>query len=334
MLAFILECIVRGTKIRHNFSSFSIAKFSDTIYFMLQRFLISCWSKRPLRPYVREASASGKLTPIAIACLLLCTTVLRAQQRPADIDKTIAAYLERITYWGAVYKTPTDYNDSLMAANERLMTYMKVVCEQPATLRYSFPKALENGLIVVSSEDSTLRFYSWDSWVDPSLHVFNSLVQYHTSAGIKIRVLNNVSNLYKRGDPGSYFMDITTVRTKAGKTVYMATDCSIAGENKGYGVRAYTIEKDSLITTPFFRSGNKVTSSLDYAARENYSGDTTGGFHGQLVSLHFSTDKKRLFLPEISPTGILSFKYFIFKFNGEMFVYRKIGEDKEEMVTE
>ncbi len=259
---------------------------------------------------------------------------LQAQEPLTDIDQHIAAYLERISYWGAVYKTPTDYNDSLMAANERLMTYMKIVCKNPATLKYSFPKALENGLIVVSSEDSSLRFYSWDSWVDPALHVFNSIVQYHTSAGVKMKVLNNVSNLYKRGDPGSYFMDITTVRTKTGKTVYMATDCSIAGENKGYGVRAYTIEKDTLTTVPFFKTGNTVTSTLDYAARENYSGDTTGGFHGQLVSMHFSTDKKRFYLPEISPTGILSFKYFIFKFNGEMFVYRKIGSDKEEQVIE
>jgi hypothetical protein len=268
-----------------------------------------------------------------IFCLLLTCLAfanhLHAQQSLPDIDKRANTLLERITYWGELYKTPTDYNDSLVADNERLMTYLKTACENPLTIRYGFPLSLESGLITSTSEDSLLRFYSWDTWMDPSFHCFNSLVQYNTPKGVQVKVLNNVSNLYKRGDPGSYVTDIVTVKTKDSKTVYLATDCSIVGNDRGYEVKAYTIRNDSLVATPFFKAGSRITPSLDYAYRENYTGDSTGGFHGQFNTIHFSEDKTKLYMPIISNTGRMDSRYYIYKFNGDMYVYRKRGDDKQ-----
>ncbi len=267
---------------------------------------------------------------------LICTIFLSASlhaQRAREVDKTVSGYLERINYWGEVFKTPTDYNDSLIVANDRLMSYMKATCQDPATLRYGFEKAQESGLLTVTSEDSSLRFYCWDTWLDETLHCFDALVQYTTASGTKVNVISSISNLYKHGDPGSYFTDLVTVHTNAGKTVYLATDCNIAGDSKGYEVKAYTIEKDSLISIPFFKTGDKVTKSIDYAYRENYTGDSTGGYHGQFNSLHFSADKSKLFLPIISNTGIMNERYYIYKFEGDMFVYKKKGEDKHDEVV-
>lgn len=251
-------------------------------------------------------------------------------QTPTDIDSRVAAYLKVINYWGEMFKTPTDYDDSLIAANNRLFDYMKVVCYNPATLKASFPKAQEEGLITISSDDSILRFYSWDTWIDQTLHCFNSFMQYRTTKGIKVVVLNSLSNLYKHGDPGAYITDVTTVHTSSGKTVYLVTDCNIAGDNKGYEVKAYTMQQDTLVSIPFFKNGKNVLRSVDYAYRENYTGDTTGVNHGQFNTLHFSADKSKLFLPIIAINGEIDERYYIFKFDGEMYVYKKKGEDKEE----
>ena len=265
---------------------------------------------------------------ISLLLLAASCSALAQEESGQSIDRTISKYLEQINYLGELNKVPTDYDDSLIAANHRLIVYLQSACAGPLHTTTPLPKAEEGGLIINASSDGQLRYYAWDTWADQKSHFFDGLLQFNTPHGVKVAVLNNIDELNKRGDPGSYITEVATCQTTDGKTVYLPIECSIVSGNKGYGIRAIEIKNDTISPIPFFKTHKLKTSYIDFAFQEYYSGDTAGT-GSLLTTLHFSADKKTLYVPEITLRGRLTTRYFIYKYNGDMFVYKRRGEDEE-----
>ncbi len=235
------------------------------------------------------------------------------------MDSVMASYLKGINVQANAHKYAPEESDSLFALNRHLMAYLKGIASDYKTIGSHFSNAENMGLMSMISEDKLFRIYAWDTWTGNTMHYFNSLAQYRFGNNASIKVLNDISDSSKPLDPGSYPTEINTVKTKKGQTVYLLTDCTVASaHDKAEGIKAYTIENGELNAIPFFKTKKKITNYIDFVYDVTYDSLTS-----LIISIHFSPDKKSLYIPVITRTGHLANEYWEYVFNGKKYVFRK-----------
>jgi hypothetical protein len=270
-------------------------------------------------------------TSIAILCYcLLFINTISAQTTDADkADYTIAVYLNKINHLSQVKRDPDVESDSLILVNNQLMAYIQSIGNQPAILASALSRAEDAGMIMQTSEDKKIRFYAWDTWIDNAMHYFNLLAQYQAGNETKMLVLNDIAiRTNDLRDPGSYPTELDMIQNRDGKTIYMLSDCSVAPNNyKANGVKAYAIEDGIRKTVSFFETTGAPVDNIDYVFNATY--DSTN-FNPGII--HFSEDKKQLFVPYVTPNGKLSKDFLLYNFDGRKYVLnkkqRKMMEEK------
>jgi len=236
-----------------------------------------------------------------------------------NADSTMAWYLKRISYWASATKYAPEESDSLIDLNRKLMGYVINFGGNADNLTARFPRSEALGLISMASDDNKLKLYAWDTWTGNTMHYFNAVAQYSRGNGAGVKILNDISDTTKTPDPGAYVTEINTVHTSDGKVVYLVTDCTVASKNeKATGIKAYTIENGELKNLSFFKTKKLITNYIDLVYNISY--DPVNSF---VSVIHFSADKKELFIPVVSADGRLANKYWVYVFNGEMYVFKK-----------
>lgn len=236
-------------------------------------------------------------------------------------DSTFAHYLRIIDHWSNIYKDPGIESDSLVIPSNELMKYAKQELTQPETMTAPFRSAVNEGLVVASSDDSKLRCYAWDTYIGGSMHVYDALMQYASGEQIKVKTLNDLNNYRDRPDPGAYPTEITTMYTQTGKTVYLVVDCSIVSDKeKSYGIKAYSMQDGTLEVIPFFKNGKMMENNINYVFNTIPGKDS---LPHELNMIHLSQDKSKLFIPIIYPNGTLSDAYKEYEFDGSVFDYKR-----------
>lgn len=200
--------------------------------------------------------------------------------------------------------------------NQPLFDYLiKVLNSQPNTLKESF-STLNNPskLTIVTSADKRFRIYSWDDMDGGTMRSYSSIIQYKASDGIHAIALYNEAMDNPNNDTPSYFYsNIYTIKTKSGKTVYLALRKAIfSTRDVSTGIQAFTIENNKVQDTiHFFKTRTNSLNSFDCYYVYGYD---------QKPVIHFSADKKYLYVANIDyETPILN--WLVYKFDGYKFVY-------------
>jgi len=255
-----------------------------------------------------------------LAIFAICRS--EAQAKYPDIpymDSTMAAYLQQINFWSSYINGMSEPPDTLVHTNNRLMEYLKMVAADPHTIYTSFPLAEGKGLMSITSSDGKLRVYAWDTWTGGSMHYFNSLAQYNAVANVNVKVLNDVNSNSKSADPGAYYTEMNTIAKADGKTAYLITDCTIASKtNKANGIHAYEIDGNDLKKTMLFKTRKHISDFIDFVYDVSYD-----SINAIIVSIHFSPDKRKLYIPVVLKNGRLANEYWVYVFKGDKYVYKK-----------
>ncbi len=236
----------------------------------------------------------------------------------------ILAELDKISLFEGLYSfdRAADFDSvgakKLMKENERLARYMdKIFNHVPATLHMAFDDLKDHHFRYVTSDDGKVRVYSWETFVN---EMDNQFFQYKAGDSVRVSWINRISgDVY---EPGFYasndYTSITGIATKDGKTVYLVIyDTYIPRTHDiSSSVDAYTIEKNKLVATPFFRTTKKTLSSISY----NFDGQANPPNVDNHI--HVSADKQKLYIPIVNVASVTD-KYLIYKFDGSQFVFER-----------
>jgi hypothetical protein len=261
----------------------------------------------------------------ALVSALLCVPISSAlaldskhatQNSVAQVDAQLAKKLEQIS------KTQESNDfEKLQAENKELLKYLKTVSVQPQIMNDPLKKAVDKGLTVLTSDDKKVRCYSWDTLTGGTMHFFNSLFVYDAGSKQLKCEAQNPSPSDDQEDPGSIFEDISTIKTKDGKTVYLVQDLFIgSGMDHGRTITAYTINDGELKKHTFFQAGKKQLDSISFGFGEYADG----------TEFELSSDKKVLKVPLIKPaapdapgSGTATGKFLNYYFDGSKYVFKK-----------
>lgn len=215
----------------------------------------------------------------------------------------------------------------LLAAqeNSKLLEYLKENGQKhPEMLTAKFAAADSFGMQILTSDDGQLRFYCWDDQTGGTARSFNTLVQYKTTTGSDVRVVNDAS-VEEEGavSSGAFYSEIHTIQTESHGKVYLVQTVAI-GSSKDViaGIGAYAIENGVLNdTVKMFKTAKGTLSDISYYYdRQTNVDDKTGD---QKNTLHLSEDKKTLYVPVVDNDGKVSGKSLVYKFDGNLFVFDK-----------
>ena len=182
-----------------------------------------------------------------------------------------------------------------------------------------------NGINILTSGDKRLRIYCWDTWTSKALHRFNTLVQYRTTDSISLVAWADIgADRGHIGRTSSCYSEITTIYTADDKPIYLLMSYSINNGNEGnHSVQAYTIDS-TLSPVAVFNKDGGVTNMLrvqsDRAIRGVWPDDDT--------NIKLSADGNYLYVPILKKSNSKKIKkgeksYYVYKFDGREFVYRK-----------
>ena len=107
-------------------------------------------------------------------------------------------------------------------------------------------------LSLSKSSDGNFCLISWNTQMGGSMIDYVTMAFYKTSDSIKVIYLNA-----PEGSP--YYDTIFTIKDTDNKSIYMATGFSkLSGNEVGQGLRAFSIEKDSLVSPNIFADTSQI----------------------------------------------------------------------------
>ena len=251
--------------------------------------------------------------------LLIATQHAARAQSMTDIDKHLAALLDKITYW-AEYNGNDEKisaSDSLGDVNDKLTAYLKKVSvKYPQTITAPYTKAIKSGLTVITSDDNKLRCYSWDTRMGGTMRNYSDYIQYQGTNGMHLKCMDcDTVNI----DYGGDYRGITTLHTQAGKTIYCLYTYSIGStKDRGESIDAYEIAGNELKPANIFKTKTKKLSSIGYG----YDMFASSDGDKDIPSIHFGKDNKRLYIP-IVDGEIVTAKYLVYVWDGNQWVFDK-----------
>jgi len=262
-----------------------------------------------------------KIVAVLLTVFFSCSFASAQYKTPyiPYMDSVLASYLEKINHFSNASKYASEVPDTLISLNRALMAYLKHITADYKTIESHFTQAENMGLMSMISEDKLFRLYAWDTWTGNTMHYFNALAQFRFGNNANIKVLNDISDTTKPNDPGSYFTELNTIHTRKGKTIYLVTGCTVASaHDKAQGISAYAIENGALKNVPFLKTKKHIADHLDFVYDVSYDSLTS-----IIISIHFSSDKKILYIPVVMPNGHLANEYWIYILKHDKYVFKK-----------
>lgn len=221
-------------------------------------------------------------------------------------------------------KYSLDDYDSLDWTNAQLMSYLRDISKNPATLQYSFDDMALQGMNIVTSEDKKLRIYSWDTETGGTMRFFNELIQYRTSNGAESYVLNdvNIRDAEEQPNNGESFIKLYQIQTKNQSSIYLGFYVSIGSTRDIVkGVKVFTIDDNRLNDSiRVFQKANEQLNNVSYYFDYHLSRNRSGKLKNDI---YLSKEKQELYVPVVNEDYAITNKSLVYKFNGKKFVYDK-----------
>jgi len=237
------------------------------------------------------------------------------QARSAEaLDKHMAPYLKKISMAAG------NYDEMIGDVDDQLLDYLKKACGNPVLLTAPLPTCQSNGLKALASEDGQTRFFSWDTNTGGSMHYFYSLVQYRVQGKTYCAVLNPQEKNEENNDCGNDFDDVRSVKTKDGKTIYLATYSAYFSHPESCrSIAAYSIVGTKLVPVKVFQAKSQLLDTIDCPLH-----DTVEYQKNSFVKI--SKDGRIVSVPIITKNNVVTGHYLLYKFDGNKFVFDPKGK--------
>ena len=253
-----------------------------------------------------------------VAISFLLTITVSAQDMPS-IEQSLLAKFQRIGYWRSFYSDDTsvkvDRYDSLEKANWAFQNaLLQVTATVPTSIKYAFQVLQDSGLTVATSADSRLRIFSWDTEEGGTMHIFSTVYQYQTTAGIHSKTFQDSS---KEADPGEWCPQIYTLHSQS-KVYYLVINYAIFSHQENYqGIQAYSIGKNSLNdSVKLFKTKtglhNSISIEFDFFSVEKHP-------ERPVRLITFDSAKKEVHIPIVEGRGTVTSRSIVYRWAGSYF---------------
>lgn len=233
------------------------------------------------------------------------------------LARSISDHLQRIHTFAS-----QGNDDSLETANKALSEFLKNGSKKhPEWLDMDLPGTDTMSINVLTSEDRKARIYSWDTRLGGTMRFFYGVMQYKTSKGSDVKVLNDENS--EEGDSGLMYRYLHTIKTSSGKVYYLVLYRGVySTKDVVDGVAAFSIENDMINDTiKVFKAAKSELNSISYGYDFLSNIDENSG--GQKNELHLDEKKTKLFIPVVDNKDNVTNRSLIYKFDGDKFVYDK-----------
>lgn len=211
--------------------------------------------------------------------------------------------------------------DSLIHYDELFnQTLIDYITNNSNSFKESFHFLQEKSLLnIVTSDDKKLKIYSWESADNGTMRFNNVLFQYKVGKEIKTQMLKKEDPT----DPLYYFTSLNTLNNK-GFTYYIAKSKTIVSKHDlAESIHVLTIG-DSVVKTnhELFKTTKKNYSRIDvnYDIFSIYNESQIG------YLIQYNAKDKIVKIPVVTPEGVVTPRFIIYKFDGNHFIHTKIEE--------
>ncbi|MBA3829991.1 MAG: hypothetical protein H0X33_13705 [Taibaiella sp.] len=246
--------------------------------------------------------------------VLLCLAggSIQAQQPTAsEIENTVCHYLQRLKYWQA---QKADYSiDSAYEVNFKLRDYMNLMQHEALMLTAPFKKMAANGMVMQASEDGKCRTFVWLVTKSDAMVYRNSLLVYNATTEVD-------GILHK---DGFVTAGVHSLRTTTGSTVYLVNILNTyPKEDRSSGIGTYVIDGTIFADKLFFYGSVDSQAYIGY----RYDIPTYKAPVSNLPLTRLSPGNKRVCVPIIRKGGKYEGLNIYYKYDGDKFVYEKVGK--------
>jgi hypothetical protein len=229
-------------------------------------------------------------------------------QTPKQIEDDLLKLFKKIDYWSQK-RNDTSFDiikveDSLEKANDAFARKFERYTEKfPSTLTQQFQSLRDSGLGIVSSEDSRLRIYFWDTNMGGTQVDDRTIVQY--KKGLKTNSIEV---------EGSFAYNKICTLKKDATTYYLATyTAKMSSQQYLRGVQIFSIEKGILNdNVKLIKTSTGLHSSLEFSYLEDYQGNDG-------TEILYDGKSAILEIPVVLENGKANGNYITYKFTGQYF---------------
>jgi hypothetical protein len=210
-------------------------------------------------------------------------------------------------------------SDSLFKYSELLKNKtIELLSKNPATLKYPFQMMIDGNFFeIVTSEDSLLRIYSWDTWTGGTMHFFDNIFQYSYNGKVITEFLELTED-----DPSGFYSDIFTLRS-GGKTYYLVINNGMhSTKDIVSSIQVFTIEKGKLNqNVKLIKTSSGMTSMISVELDFFSVVDRP---ERPVRVIKYDKTKKIIYIAVVHEDGKVTDKFIQYKFNGKYFEKYKV----------
>lgn len=251
-----------------------------------------------------------------LAGLQLCI-ISFAQKDPKLIEAELKKHFQKIYFWTQHPKIDdsTDTYDSLQRANNFILeTIVKHGRSNEAFLIFPFD-SITDDLTITTSEDQSLRIYSWDTYTGGTMHIFYAVAQFF---GGDKKVYTKMLSDTTDADAGLWYSDTYTFNNKGKKYYFCIGNAIYSTHDLAQQIEVYTTNNNTLVRAPIIKTKTGLTSSIHV----DYDLFNLGGDKEQ--SITFDKETKEIKIPVVDEKGKMLKKNIIYRFTGSYFEKKTI----------
>jgi len=255
-------------------------------------------------------------TLIIIFITLSFSCTLYAEHIPQkEAEKTILRYFKKMKYWR---KQKSEHSiDSVYAVNKLLDQAMSDMGYEGYAITADFKDLVAAGMQIHTSDDKMVRTFCWEVVAYGTAHYYNYMVAYYQSAARSMNFVNK---------DGTSMTDIYTIQKFDGDNVYLLHEENRYDyRNRVSRYMAHILKNGYLTLNVFFYNNTDSQTFAGY----NYSLPSFSFKEKNLPQIHFSQDKRQLFIPIIGKGGSFTGGELIYRYDGKRFAYDTYTEKKK-----
>lgn len=250
--------------------------------------------------------------------ILMIPALLKAQKTntskgTAQDNQDIIKLAEQITNIGSTGTNEGQLDGWNTQLEDKILKYALTDAD---FLQHDFPLWTKNGIGVITSADKKLRIVFWNAQTGGTLRDYISLMFWKGPKGVEGKVIDDAEN--------SSFSNLNLFKKQDGSTFYLAKGMVHASNRdkvdfiRGYKINGKTIDEQYKAFKTPKKSLHEISLELDM-----------GSVTTENDMIHFSNDKKTLYIPVVNAQGEVKPNYYlIYKFDGNNFTFQKTGFSK------
>ena len=241
-------------------------------------------------------------------------------QTPQEMEQTLLTNLKEIQKYSS-YGDNSDYK-KLFKANRIFETNLLKYTKTDSTLKYDF-KALNDLMLINTSEDGNFRVYSWDSESGGTMHDYYSVYQFRgTNGNIYSKTDKNAEN---DGSAGSFVNNIFQVFYK-NEPIYIICSTFIGSTSNHYqSADLVKINRQDFESVKLIKTSRGLTDTLSF---EYNFFSVVDRKERPIRLIKFDKKTQILSIPVVIEDkefqyGRVTNRFINYKFNGKYFVKSK-----------